>query len=121
MPSWLPAVNRAVVNPLQRHWAPYLPPLALIVHRGRRSGKEHTSPVLAFRSDGTLAVPLPYGSNTHWVRNLMAAGEGEVRRAGKRHRIASPRIVDDPQPAERLHPAMRAAARKMPIFVADLV
>jgi deazaflavin-dependent oxidoreductase (nitroreductase family) len=118
MPAWLPAINERVVNPVQRLWAPWLPPWALIVHRGRRSGTEYRTPVLAWRSGATLYVVLYYGVRAQWVRNLMAAGGGEVVRRGRRERIASVRIVRDgaaPVPA-----MVRVLGGGLPVLVAEL-
>ncbi len=118
MPAWLPAIMRRYVNPVQRLWAPYLPPWALIVHRGRRTGAEHRSPVLAWRAGGELYVALFYGSRANWVRNLQAAGGGEAIRRGRRLRLADVRIVHDgaglPGPVPLL-------AKRMPILVAAVV
>jgi deazaflavin-dependent oxidoreductase (nitroreductase family) len=118
MPAWLPAVNRRYVNPVQRLWAPYLPPWALIVHRGRRSGAQHRTPVLAWLAGGSLYVALFYGSRTHWVRNLQAAGGGEAIRRGRRLRLADVRIVRD---GAGLPAPVRLLARRMPILVAAVV
>lgn len=38
------------LNPLLRPIAGYLPPLALLHHRGRRSGRSYETPVQAFRT-----------------------------------------------------------------------
>jgi deazaflavin-dependent oxidoreductase (nitroreductase family) len=119
MPSWLAKVNKRVVNPIQRLWAPRLAPWAVIVHRGRRSGREYRTPVLAFRSGSSLCVTLFYGTGAQWVRNLQAAGGGEVIRRGERLRIENPRIVREA--SEPLPAAARAALRWMPILVADVV
>jgi deazaflavin-dependent oxidoreductase (nitroreductase family) len=120
MPSWLPKVNKRLVNPVQLLWAPRLPPFAVIVHRGRRTGAEHRTPVLAWRSGSTLYVVLFYGSRTQWVRNVRAAGGGEVIRRGRRRRFGGVRIVRDPS-AEPLPRVVRVAARRMPVLVADLL
>lgn len=119
MPSWLAKVNKRVVNPIQGLWAPRLAPWALIVHRGRRTGREYRTPVLAFRSGSSLYVTLFYGTGAQWVRNVRAAGGGEVIRRGRRRRLEHPRIVYDPS-AEPMPRAARAAARVMPILVAEL-
>ena len=120
MPAWLPAVNRRIVNPVQRLWAPWLPPWALILHTGRRSGVEHRTPVLAFGGPrGTLCVILFYGSRTQWIRNLQAAGAGAVVRAGRTRAIEGMRIVRDAD--DPVLPAVaRAAARRMPVLVLEL-
>jgi len=119
MPAWMTKVNKRVVNPVQGLWAPWLPPWAVIVHRGRRSGREHRTPVLAFRSGSSLYVALYYGSGAQWVRNVRAAGGGEVIRRGRRSRIERPRVVRDPS-AEPLPPGVRAVAGRMPILVVEL-
>ena len=119
MPTWLTKVNKRVVNPIQGLWAPRLAPWALVIHRGRRSGAEYRTPVLAARSGSSLYVALFYGSGAQWVRNVRAAGGGEVIRRGRRQRIENVRIVRDPA-AEPLPRAIRAAARRMPILIADL-
>ena len=119
MPAWLPKVMKQVVNPIQGLWAPRLAPWAVIVHIGRRSGTEYRTPVLAVRSGGALYVALFYGTGAQWVRNVRAAGGGEVIRRGRRARFANVRIVADPA-GEPLPRAIRAAARHVPVLVADV-
>lgn len=46
--------------------------------RGRRSGEMRTNPVNPLELDGQTYLVSPRGT-THWVRNLRAAGEGELR------------------------------------------
>lgn len=116
MPFWVPGVNRAVFNRIQVLWAPYIPPYAVIVHRGRRTNRQYRTPVTAFRSGSTIAVMLPYGTKSDWVLNLLAAGRGGVERGGRLHRISNPRIVDDPA---ELPPLVRPLGRYMKALVAD--
>jgi deazaflavin-dependent oxidoreductase (nitroreductase family) len=97
----MPAINRRLVNPVQRLWAPWLPPFALVVHRGRTSGVEHRTPVLAWRHGATLYVSLYYGERAHWVRNVLAGG-GAVVRLGRRWRIAGARILRDEELPRRV-------------------
>lgn len=118
MPSWLPGLNKRVFNPVVRLWAPWIPPQAVIVHRGRRSGTEYRTPVLAWRSGSTLFVVLFYGERVQWVRNVVAAGGGEVIRRGKRERFANARIVRDGSAA--LPPGARSFGRRLPVLVAEL-
>jgi deazaflavin-dependent oxidoreductase (nitroreductase family) len=113
-PSWMPAITTRFVNPVQRLWAPWLPPFALILHRGRRSGTEYRSPVLAWRSGSTLYVVLYYGES-QWVRNVLAAGGGEVVRHGKRSRLTDVRITRDGLP-----PAVRRVSRGLPVLAARI-
>ncbi len=119
MPAWLPRVNKLVTNRIQGLWAPYLPPYAMVIHTGRKSGKTFRTPVAASVLDGKLAIPLFYGSGAQWVKNLEAAGGGEVIRAGKRRPLRNVRIVTDAS-AERLPPAAERALRRVAVLVGDL-
>ncbi|MDX8035612.1 nitroreductase/quinone reductase family protein [Lentzea sp. BCCO 10_0856] len=47
--------------------------------RGRSSGKWYSTPVNVLDLDGTRYLLAPRGT-TQWVRNLRAAGSGELRR-----------------------------------------
>lgn len=85
--------NRVVTNRIQRIWAPYLPPFALIVHRGRRSGRTYRTPVAGLVRRHRFVAGLPYGEDSDWVRNLLAAGEGEIIRTGRKRRLIEPRVV----------------------------
>lgn len=92
--------NKRVTNRVQRIWAPYLPPFAMIVHKGRKSGREYRNPVIAHRShDHKLGVVLYYGAHADWVRNVLAAGEAEVIRLGRTHRLTGPTVVEAADPA----------------------
>ncbi|MEU5877737.1 nitroreductase family deazaflavin-dependent oxidoreductase [Spirillospora sp. NPDC047279] len=111
--------NRVVTNRVQGVWAPYLLPWAVIVHRGRRTGREYRTPVTAFRSGDRILVGLPYGADTDWVRNLVVRGHGGVERAGRVRRISNPRVLDSSSAGELPAPA-RHAVRYMDMLVADL-
>src|SRR5262245_40634539 len=74
LPHLLPAVNRRVKNPVARRFAGRLPPFAIVVHRGRTSGKEYRTPIMVFRSPAGFAIALTYGPETDGVRNGRAAG-----------------------------------------------
>jgi deazaflavin-dependent oxidoreductase (nitroreductase family) len=67
--------------------------MAVIEHRGRRSGKLYRTPVMAFVESGRLSVVLNYGEGSDWVRNVVAAGSANVINAGKRYRLDNPRIM----------------------------
>ena len=86
--------NKAVNNRIQRVYAWLVPPWAVIVHRGRRSGRSYRTPVLAFRQERTLVIALLYGEESDWLRNLRAAGGGQVVRMGRTFELGDPRVVD---------------------------
>ncbi|HEV2781973.1 MAG TPA: nitroreductase family deazaflavin-dependent oxidoreductase [Actinophytocola sp.] len=111
--------NKRVTNRVQGVWAPYLPPWALIVHKGRKSGAEYRNPVLAWRSGDRLEVVLFYGERTDWVRNVLAVGGGEVIRRGRTMSLANPRVVDGTDPAVSA-PVRRVAGARLRVLLGDL-
>jgi deazaflavin-dependent oxidoreductase (nitroreductase family) len=85
--------NKLVNNRIQGTYAWLVPPWAIIVHRGRRSGRRYRTPVLAFARDRTLIVALLYGEESDWVRNLLAGG-GQVIRRGRTFEVRRVEVVD---------------------------
>ena len=73
--------------------APWLPPFAVVVHRGRTSGREYRTPIWAFHREGRFVVALTYGSDTDWVRNVLAAGGCSLIRLGTERALDHPRLV----------------------------
>ncbi len=57
-----------------------------------------------FRTDDGVAVLLPYGTDTDWVRNIQAAGGGQVKLSGKTFRVTNPRIVPTADAAGTVKP-----------------
>jgi deazaflavin-dependent oxidoreductase (nitroreductase family) len=93
MPRFMRTVNRVVTNRLMAPMAGYVPPLALVHHVGRKSGRRYRTPVLAFPIESGTLTPLPYGTDTDWVLNLLADGGGALEALGRRTAVANPRVV----------------------------
>ena len=75
IPKGMRQVNKAALNKVTRHLAPWLPGLGVVVHRGRTSGKQYRTPVNVFpRPGGRYVLALTYGTDTDWVKNVIAAG-----------------------------------------------
>jgi deazaflavin-dependent oxidoreductase (nitroreductase family) len=85
--------NERVTNRIQGLYAWLLPPWAVILHRGRRSGRPYRTPLFAFRRQQTLVIALLYGHESDWLRNLQAGG-GHVVRGGRTYVVAPPEVVD---------------------------
>jgi deazaflavin-dependent oxidoreductase (nitroreductase family) len=93
MPRIMRRVNRALTNRLMRPIAGVVPPLAVVHHVGRKSGRPYRTPVLAFPMPGGYVTPLPYGVDTDWCRNLLEAGTAGLERLGRQVAVGNPRIV----------------------------
>ena len=88
--------NRAGLNRVIRHVAPWMPGLGVVVHRGRKSGHEYRTPVNLFRDgDERFIIALTYGPGTDWVKNVLAAGGCEIRTRGRSLRAGDPRVYHD--------------------------
>ena len=113
LPREVARFNKTVNNRIQGIYAWVLPPWAVIVHRGRHSGRTYRTPVRAFRRDRTLIVALLYGDQSDWLRNLRAGG-GRLVRAGRTFEIVGePDVVATPSASElaTLSPLGRAYCR----------
>lgn len=84
--------NKVVTNRVQGQWAWLLPPWAVVVHSGRRSGRVYRTPVVASVRAGELRIRVLYGLESDWVQNLLAAGGGELVRRGRTYPLHNPRI-----------------------------
>ncbi len=84
--------NKRVTNRIQGVYAWLVPPWAVIIHRGRRSGHQYRTPLFAFRRGRTLVIALLYGEESDWLRNLRKGG-GHVIRAGRTFRVGPPEII----------------------------
>ena len=109
---------RRLARPLGRWALPlsgrrWLPLYVILRHTGRRSGRAYATPVVAFRTPDGFLIPLPFGDETQWARNLFAAGEAELRRAGVDHPIVEPRVVDGPAAAPHMPPLLRFLATRL--------
>lgn len=79
-PAFVRAANPLTCS-LLRLGAPMGPNVLLTV-RGRTSGMPRTAPVAIAELDGRRWIIGAYGE-VHWVRNLRAAGEAEIRVHGR--------------------------------------
>ncbi|WP_433373863.1 nitroreductase family deazaflavin-dependent oxidoreductase [Actinoplanes sp. CA-142083] len=71
--------------------------------RGRKSGEVRTTIVNLFTYEGERYLLAPRG-HTQWVRNLRAAGEGELRLGRRRQRFVPVDVADaDKEPLIRLY------------------
>jgi deazaflavin-dependent oxidoreductase (nitroreductase family) len=87
--------NKAGLNRVTRHIAPWMPGLGVVIHRGRRSGRRYETPVNVFTADNGYVFALTYGPDTDWVKNVLAAGGCRLRTRGDTVELVSPRLFHD--------------------------
>src|SRR5258708_22737193 len=71
-----------------------MPLYGVIYHRGRRSGKAFTTPVVVRPTPDGFVVPMPWGESTDWFRHLRAAGGCLIRWKGPDYAFVQPEGSD---------------------------
>ncbi|HEY3018491.1 MAG TPA: nitroreductase family deazaflavin-dependent oxidoreductase [Gaiellaceae bacterium] len=87
--------NRRFTNPVLRPLAARLPGFGVVVHAGRKSGREYRTPVNVFRDADGYVIALTYGTESDWVRNVLAAGGCALVRRGRRTQLTAPALFHD--------------------------
>ncbi|MBO0831279.1 MAG: nitroreductase family deazaflavin-dependent oxidoreductase [Actinobacteria bacterium] len=103
-------LNKAGLNRLTVHVAPWAPGMGLVVHRGRRSGRRYQTPVMVFPTDDGYVIAMTYGPGTDWTRNVLAAGGCELRTRGRSVNLTNPRVYRD-ETAQHIRPVERQVLR----------
>jgi deazaflavin-dependent oxidoreductase (nitroreductase family) len=67
---------------------------AVLHHLGRKSGRPYVAPLVAEPVGGGFVIPLPYGEDIDWCRNLLAAGTGTLDLKDEAIPIINPRVVE---------------------------
>jgi deazaflavin-dependent oxidoreductase (nitroreductase family) len=94
-PRWVARANKAGLNRVTKFVAPWAPGWAVVVHRGRKSGRTFRTPLWAFRRPDGYVIALTYGSDADWVRNVLAAGGCELETRRHRYQVNDPRVYRD--------------------------
>jgi deazaflavin-dependent oxidoreductase (nitroreductase family) len=110
-----------VLNPLvgklagRRHF----PMAAQISHVGRRSGRDYVTSVGARVSGDVAIIPLTFGNQSDWSKNIRAAGGCTMRVNGQDYRATEPKFLDResaaPMLASVFSPLVRASFRMLGI------
>jgi deazaflavin-dependent oxidoreductase (nitroreductase family) len=93
IPKPITIFNKHITNRFFILFAGWIPPLAIVEHRGRISGRKYKTPILAFPTSNGYVFALTYGRNVDWVKNLQASGYGFLKYNGDADQIHSLRHV----------------------------
>jgi deazaflavin-dependent oxidoreductase (nitroreductase family) len=94
-PRWVARANKMGLNRLTKFVAPWAPGWAVVIHRGRKSGRTFRTPLWAFRRGNGYVIALTYGSSADWVRNVVAAGGCELESRRRHYQLSAPRLYRD--------------------------
>ncbi|HYH11979.1 MAG TPA: nitroreductase family deazaflavin-dependent oxidoreductase [Thermomicrobiales bacterium] len=104
-------LNRYTINPLIRRFAGSVPPFAILVHRGRRSGTEYRIPIMVFPDNDDFIIALTYGRTTDWARNVLHAGGCDLMWRRSHIGLVEPKIVKPGAAVSSLPRPVRAVLR----------
>ncbi len=97
-----------------------VPPLAVVDHIGRTTGRPYSTPVVAVVADGKAYVLLNYGPETQWVKNVLAVGAYTLHRAGRTIRVTGTRQVPSDSPEVPAVLRVAGAWPVRPVLVGDV-
>jgi deazaflavin-dependent oxidoreductase (nitroreductase family) len=66
---------------------------AKLEHRGRTSGRTYQTPVVAWPVSDGVIIPMPYGIDTDWHKNIKATGGCTITLNGKTWNLDQPRLI----------------------------
>jgi deazaflavin-dependent oxidoreductase (nitroreductase family) len=89
------AVIRPILNPLMLGLTrSKVLHFAVVQHRGRRSGRVYATPVAARPIPDGFVVPLTFGEQADWFRNVQAAGGCVIAWKGAKYPVVEPKVID---------------------------
>jgi len=110
-PKRITGFNRRVANPIISKIAPHLPLMAVVIHRGRRSGKRYETPVLIFANGKQVMLALTYGTDVDWFKNVRAANGCRLVRRGREREATNPRMLSTDEGMRRMPAPIRLILR----------
>jgi len=112
LPRWVALANKRFTNrliePIMRRFRFY----AVIHHRGRITGTFYRTPVYLFTNGEVSYVALTYGSNTDWLRNVLAGG-GFCEARGQTRALTDIEVVGRDQAWDHLPRHVRVFLRSL--------
>ena len=85
-----------ILNPLMRKFAGrrHVRMAAEVRHIGRRSGRAYVTPTGARVHGDVAAIPLTFGNQSDWAKNVRAAGGCSLKVNGEEYTAVAPQFVD---------------------------
>ena len=89
-----------------------VPVWGVLRHRGRKSGREYSTPLAFIATPGAFFTGLPWGRDTDWVRNVGAAGRCTVRLRGREYECTEPEFVGKDEVLAAARGPLRAVVQR---------
>jgi len=85
-----------LINPVARRFAGWMPGFGLLTYRGRTTGRVYRLPINVFKRGEHYLFVLTYGSESQWVKNVLTAGECDMRVRGRDVHLVEPELITNP-------------------------
>jgi deazaflavin-dependent oxidoreductase (nitroreductase family) len=115
-PSDVSGLVDKIVRPLTRVLNPFVarvaggrwfPMWSLLNHRGHKSGRLYATPISALPKGEFFWLSLAFGEGAGWARNILAAGECELRYRAADYHLVDPVVVEASSVPAQLPSLMR--------------
>jgi len=85
-----------IFNPLVMRVAGtrWVPIWSLLHHRGHRTGRMYVTPVTVIPRGGWFWMGLMFGQDAGWTRNVLAAGDADIRYRGVDYHLVEPTVFE---------------------------
>lgn len=98
-------INKRYVNPLMLNFAGHrYNPQGIVYHKGRKSGRSYTTPVTILPVTNGFIIPLPYGTDVDWCRNILAAEQCTIQWHGNIYTVIEPTVKNAEDVINKLPP-----------------
>ena len=84
---------------------------AVVHHVGRRTGHSYYTPVVAEQTADGFVIPLPYGKQVDWCRNVLDAGRCAIQWNGCDYTVGEPELIDAATAFPMMAPLRRLTLR----------
>ena len=103
--------NKYVLNPVMMFLdRPHF--YASVLHQtGRRSGKVYAIPVVASPVEGGYVIPLSYGEDVDWIKNVRASGRCTIEARDGVYTLGEPEVMDTGEALAAMSPRARLMFR----------
>lgn len=88
-------INKRYINPLMLKFAGRrYSPQAIVYHKGRKSGRSYSTPIVLEPVTDGFIIPLPYGTDVDWCRNILAAGQCTIQWHNNNYMVVEPALIN---------------------------
>jgi hypothetical protein len=88
-------INKRYLNPLMLKFAGRkYSPQAIVYHKGRKSGRSYSTPIVLEPITDGFIIPLPYGADVDWCRNILAASQCTIQWHGNTYTVVEPALIN---------------------------